>query len=263
LLTHQKNKVFRAGPFVARQGVTMSDEHAAKKFVIKAIGKAIDSEQLAVAHYRRLSEIVPTPGCAKRFLSAAAEEARHATALRRAAARDGVRVGAGESWDRDLDGVHAAFESCARGRDAAACIFIQDVFLEVIAIELYDVLRRAASSTGTLAIASLVEKAILPDERLHLVEGLREIARVAPRQSERTAAFQRAAAAVFPAMHAFTDLPVNVPCARTCSSCQDRCLKLDACAGDIPLAGGWDRVLAAIEQAARRVGIDAPFERAS
>jgi hypothetical protein len=102
------------------------------------------------------------------------------------------------------------------------------------------------------AIAALVEKVILPDERLHLAEGLRDIARVAPSRAERAAAFERASSAIMPAMLPFTS-DADVPCATTCNACGDRCLKIDACCGGVSLAGGWERMTTSIEAAVRRL----------
>jgi rubrerythrin len=233
-------------------------DEAARRFVEKAVRKAIESELLAAAHYRRIAEIAPDRAFARRALADAAEEARHAHALGRAARRDGVDISAHDGWYDDLDGVHAAFDACARSGDAVACLFVQDVFLEVVAITLYETLASAAARTRAHAIEALVAKVILPDERRHLAEGIRDIARIAPDRERRAAAFQRASAEILPAMLPFAS-DEGVPCARTCVACSDRCLKLDAGCGGVSLAGGWSRMARAIEDATRRLGIEASF----
>ncbi len=112
----------------------------------------------------------------------------------------------------------------------------------------------AALRIGAHGLAALVSKALLPDERAHLAEGLRDVVRTAPERAAREAAFQRALADVLPPMLPFTS-DADVPCARACDACSGRCLELDACAGDVSLAGGWSRMSVAIEDAARRVGV--------
>jgi hypothetical protein len=229
-------------------------DKAMTKFLGKAIAKAIESEELAALHYRRLAEIVARPELARRLLGDAAEEGRHASALGRAAARDGITVSGARGWGTDLDPVHRAFESCAQRGDVEACLILQDVVLEAVSIELYEVLVQAASRAGALATAALVDKAILPDERRHFAAGLRAIERALPSGSERAAAFERASRAILPALRAFAEPPAEAPCARTCDACSDRCLKLDACDAGVSLAGGWERVLATLREAARRSG---------
>ena len=229
---------------------------AAAAFVSKGIAKAIQAERLAAEHYRRVAEIAPDRFLAGRALGDAAEEARHAEALWRAAGRDAIAICVPPAWDPDIEGAHRAFVSCAQRRDVGACLFIQDVLLETVSIVFYEVLSRAAREMGALAVSALIEKAITPDERLHLAKGLRDIGRCLPDPVDRRDAFRRATAALLPTLLIFAETAAAEPCAQTCGACRDRCMRLDACAGAVPLAGSWGRIVAGVEDAARRVGID-------
>jgi rubrerythrin len=230
---------------------------ATRAFVSKAVSKAVESEELAAAHYGRLAEIAPDAAFERRVLEDAEEESLHAGALRRAAGRDGIELRVSWPWGGDLEGVHDAFEHCARRRDLAACLFIQDVFLEIVSISLYEVLAKSAFEAGARAVPAIVEKMILPDERMHLATGLRAIVNLAPDEADRANAFGRAASVVLPAICVFAGPPLDAPCSRTCGACRDRCLKLDACEGEVPWAGGFRRVLDETARAARRVGVSA------
>jgi hypothetical protein len=218
------------------------------------VSKAIQSEELAAAHYRRLAVIAPDDAFERRTAKDARDEIRHADALRRAARLDGLEINE-PGWDPDLNGVRAAFEACAIRGDITACLFIQDVFLEVVAIAYYDILARTAARVGALSLAALIEKSILPDERLHIANGLRDIARREADPAERAEAFRRAASQILPAMRAFSALPATQPCARTCRTCSDHCLKVDACCGEVSFDGTWKCILDGITDAALRVGV--------
>jgi hypothetical protein len=234
--------------------MTTSTE-AARAFVCKMVAKAIQSEELAAAHYRRLASIAPDDALERRAAGDARDEIRHADALRRAARVDSLELNDLPGWDADLDGIRAAFEACAARGDITACLFIQDVFLEVVAIAYYDILARTAVRIGALSIASLVEKAIIPEERLHIAHGLRDIARRLPEPADRAEAFRRAAAEILPALRVFSALPATQPCAKTCRTCSDHCLKVDACCGEVSLEGIWQRILDGIMDAAQSVGV--------
>jgi rubrerythrin len=234
--------------------MTTSTE-AAQAFVCKMVSKAIQSEELAAAHYRRLAVIAPDDAFERRTTKDAREEIRHADALRRAAHLDGLEIKEVPGWDPDLDGVRAAFEACASRGDITACLFIQDVFLEEVAIAYYDILARTAARVGALSLASLIEKSIIPDERLHIAHGLRDIARRVEEPAERAEAFRRAAREILPAMRAISALPATQPCITTCRTCSDHCLKVDACCGEVSFDGTWKRILDGITDAALRVGV--------
>jgi hypothetical protein len=229
-----------------------SDNTALAAFVRKAVVKAIETEKLAALHYRRLAEIAPDLAFAERVLDDAADESRHADALRRAAHRQGIAIEEPPVLDADLEGVRIAFEACARERDIGACLWIQDVFLEIVSIHLYAILARAAVRAGASAIEVLVDKSIVPDERLHLAHGLRDIARRFPRVGDRAAALQRAATVLLPALFAYSERPPDEPCSRTCGTCGDRCMKLDACESAVTFGFDW---YTDVEEAAQRVGV--------
>ena len=234
---------------------TTTKDQAARRFLGKAVSKAIETELLAVSHYQRLSEIAPSAALRERALADAAEEARHAHALERAARRDALDFVAPTTWGPELDGLSAAFAACARDGDIAACLFVQDVLLEAAAINLYEALARTAAATGAFGLAALLDKVIVPDERMHLADGLREICRVTPDLAARQAAFERAAALLLPALQIFADPPRETGCAQTCGSCRDRCLKLDACAADEAIGRGWASYLQTLASARRSIGL--------
>jgi hypothetical protein len=154
--------------------------------------------------------------------------------------------------DPDLAGVRVAFEACVGERDIGACLWVQDVFLEVVSIHLYAILSRASARAGVSALEVLVEKSIVPDERLHLAHGLRDLVRRFPRVEDRAASLQRAAAALLPALFAYSERPPDEPCSRTCGTCGDRCMKLDACEGGVKFGFDW---YTDVEAAAQRVGV--------
>jgi 1,2-phenylacetyl-CoA epoxidase catalytic subunit len=234
---------------------TATKEHAVRQYLGKAVSKAIETELLAVAHYRRLSDIAPSITLRTRALADAQEEARHAHGLARAAQRDALEHVEPTTWGPELEGLHAAFEACASDGDIAACLFVQDVLLEAAAINLYEALARTAARADAFALAALLDKVIVPDERMHLADGLREICRLAPDGATRRAAFERATMRLFPAMRLFADPPREAGCSETCGSCRDRCLKLDACAADEPVGTGWDTYVQTITAAARSIGL--------
>jgi rubrerythrin len=228
---------------------------AARDFLGKLLSKAVQTEELAAAHYRRIASIAPDEALERRALQDARTEARHAEALRRAALRDGIVLRETQGWDEDFDGVRAAFDRCATRGDVVACLFVQDVFLEVISITFYEILAQTAWRVGADAIAAVVEKAIIPDERLHLAHGLRDIRERVPEPGPRAEAFRQAAAEIVPAMRVFGDMTATQPCARTCRTCSDHCLKVDACCGEVSLEGTWQRVLDGVTQAVQAMGI--------
>jgi hypothetical protein len=232
---------------------------SARTFVSKVVVKAIQSEEIAAAHYRRLATIAPDESLSRRALADARDESRHAEALRKAARRDGFVLAEPARWDDDFGGVCAAYERCALRGDVAACLFIQDVLLEIVAIAHYQVLEQTATRIGALALAALVGKAIVPDERLHLAHGLKDIANRVPDRAARAGAFQRAATEIVPALTVFSDLAADEPCASTCGTCSDRCLKLDACCGGVSLGPAWKQIVSGIAEAAQRVGIGEVF----
>jgi hypothetical protein len=221
----------------------------------KMTAKAIQSEELAADHYRSLALIARSDLAAKRFLGDANEEARHAIALRNAAARDALVLPATQGWREDLATVHSAFEASLSREDLAACLFIQDVFLECVSITLYETIARVAADASALTLCALIEKRIIPDERLHLASGLREIARTLPNVADRIEAFRRASVAMLPALLTYADSAPEASCSSVCGSCQDRCLKLDATASNVTFRGDWDRIVAQIDEATRKVGI--------
>jgi rubrerythrin len=227
----------------------------ARRFLGKAVSKAIESELLAVSHYRRLAEIAPSAELRARVLADGIEEARHAVGLERAASRDGLALASPTTWGSDLDAIHAAFERCARDGDVAACLFMQDVMLEAAAIGIYETLARSATAAEAFAVAVLIDKVIVPAERLHLADGLRAICTFAPERAERQRAFERAASLLVPAMRVFAEPPSDVGCARTCTSCRDRCLKLDACDAGESIGGSWEAYRETIAKAASSVGV--------
>jgi hypothetical protein len=229
--------------------------HAARDFVRKLVSKAIQTEELAAAHYRRLAVIATEPGLERRAIQDARTEARHAEGLRRAADRDGIEIREAQGWDDDFEGVRAAFETCAARGDVIACLFIQDVFLEVVAIAYYDVLARTAFRLRSFSLASLIDESILPDERLHLANGLRDIRALVPEARARAEAFRRGAAEILPALRVFGDRSSTQPCARTCRTCSDHCLKVDASCGEVSLEGSWTRILDGITEAVCSAGI--------
>jgi rubrerythrin len=228
-------------------------------FVTKAVVKAIQSEEIAAAHYLRLAAIAPDESLACRAVADARDEERHAEALRKAARRDGIVLREPERWDDDSRGLRVAYETCAQRGDVAACMFIQDVLLEIVAITHYEILAQTATRIGALSVAALVSKAIVPDERLHLAHGLQDIARRIPGRAARAQAFHRAAAEVVPALRVFSDLPADEPCAVTCGTCEGRCLKLDACCGGVSLGAAWGQIVTGIADATRRAGIGEVF----
>jgi hypothetical protein len=234
-------------------------EHAARQFVGKMVAKAIQSEDLAAGHYRRLSGLTVDADMRARLTRDADQEARHAVALKKSARRDGLSIRESETFDFDFQGVRDVFESCARRGDVEACVFMQDVFLEIVSIEFYGLITRSALRVGALSVAALVEKTIVPDERLHLAAGLREITRLAPDRAQRGAAFRRATAEMLPAMLVVADPATARACARTCNTCGDHCLKIDAEGASIPRAGLWKRMVEGIEDAARQIGVVAPL----
>jgi hypothetical protein len=233
--------------------MTTSTE-SAQVFLSKLVSKAIQSEELAAAHYRRLACIAPDDGLEQRAIADAGDEVRHAEALRGAADSDGIELPSVCGWDPDFEGARAAFEACAARGDVAACLFVQDVFLEAAAIVFYDVLAQTARRVGALALAALVEKGIVPDERLHLAHGLRDVVRRIPAPA-RAEAFGRAATAILPVMRVFADRPAAQPCAVTCRTCADHCLKVDACCGEVSLEGLWGRIMTEITTAVGRIGV--------
>jgi hypothetical protein len=234
--------------------MTTSTE-AARELLSKLLSKAIQTEELAAAHYRRIAALATDQALERRAIQDARTEARHAEALRRAALRDGILVRETQGWDEDLDGVRAAFERCASRQDLVSCLFVQDVFLEVVSITFYEVLARTAFRVGAHALATVVEKGIIPDERLHLAHGLKDIRERVPEAAARADAFRRAAAEIVPAMRVFGDTAATQPCARTCRTCGDHCLRVDACCGEVSLEGSWQRILDGITTAIQSVGI--------
>jgi hypothetical protein len=249
-----KNRDFLRGAAVAlAAGMTTSTE-SAQVFLSKLVSKAIQSEELAAAHYGRLAGIAPDEALEQRAIADARDEVRHAEALRRAALGDGIELPELSGWDSDFQEARAAFEACAVRGDFAACLFVQDVFLEAVAIVFYEVLAETARQVGAFALASLVDKGVVPDERLHMAHGLRDIVRRIP-STARAEAFGRAATAILPAMRVFADRPSAQPCAVTCRTCADHCLKVDACCGEVSLEGMWGRIMTEITTAVARVGV--------
>jgi hypothetical protein len=231
---------------------------ARRAFIRKVTAKAIQSEVLAAEHYRALATIVPDVTYAERLVRDAATETRHALALLRAGEREGLDVPKLEGWDEDMSRVRQAFASCVEERDFAACMFIQDVFLENVTIAVYETLAQAAQEAGARSLAVLVEKSIVPDERIHLWSGLREITRYIPAPVGRLDAFRRAATAILPSFLAIVDPPASEPCSVLCRTCGDACLKSDAAAASISF-GTFRRVASQIDQATRKIGIDQAF----
>jgi len=240
------------------QATSFEQASSTQTFLAKLLAKAVQSELVAAEHYRHLATLVEEPARARRFLLDAEEEEQHAKALVRAARRDACAIPA-VTTDSDFDGVRAAFASAADDKDLTACLFIQDVFLELVAIALYELLITTSKQRGAFAVAALIEKKIVPDERRNLAAGLRELVRMLPNRAERTAAFRRAASALAPAMLVFAAVPADASCSKTCATCAGQCLKLDAKRGGLDLAGGWARLVAQIEGAARRIGVCEPF----
>lgn len=234
--------------------VTTRNE-AARAFLGKAVSKAIETELLAVAHYRRLAAIAPNEALRKRALGDALEEASHAHALARAVRREGIDHVVPAAWGPELDGLHAAFEACASSGDVAACLVVQDLLLEAAAINLYEALARTAAGADAFALAALLDKVIVPDERMHLADGLRDICRLTPTVAMRQAAFDRATALLVPAMRGFADPARETGCAEACGSCRNRCLKLDACDAGETVGSGWGTYLLTIAAAARSIGL--------
>jgi hypothetical protein len=215
-----------------------------------------DGQMMVNDNYRRLSALVPDESLECRAVQDARFAARYVDALRSAARDDGVEVRPrDDGWDGGFDGVRDAFERCAARGDVVACLFIQDVFLEEVAIALYEVLAASAARIGAASLAGVIEKAIIPGERVRMARGLKEVCKRVPEPAGRTEAFRRAAAEIVPALRVFSDVPASQPCARTCRTCGDHCLKVDACCGEVSLDGCWSRILAGITTAVQSVGI--------
>ena len=222
-----------------------------KSVMEKAICKAILSEEMAAANLRDIAAAAPDCESRERALADAAEEARHAVALRRAALRDGLRVPAPDSDDM-MDELRAAFQTL--GDDGPARSLAQDVLLEHVAIHLYEALLPAARLHAP-TVARVVEQ-ILVEEREHVASAVSELAQLPLRARVRS--FARAVGALLPVLRKYGRVTPETACKKTCGACGDRCVRVDAEASGMPLRGGWRRLLTATGTSLAGIGLALP-----
>lgn len=115
-----------------------------------ALSQAVTAEWIGMLNYAALAGIVPSVDLAESYVAHANSERRHALLLRQAAQREGLSL-IEDTKSRYWGQVRDEFDAYVRQRDWIACLLVQEVLLESVAIALYTALGEVTrGGLGTL-----------------------------------------------------------------------------------------------------------------
>jgi fatty aldehyde decarbonylase len=133
------------------------------------VSNAVAGELTAVNNYSEMVHLAPDLETKLHLLRQAQEEAGHVKTLTALCNRLGIPV-ANRIVEPEWHRMRESFSAAAHRGDLAACVIMQDVMIETMAIVLYRTLA-GLESANTDAETTRVAKALLDDEMEHLAWG--------------------------------------------------------------------------------------------
>jgi fatty aldehyde decarbonylase len=161
-------------------GRIVRDESRGEKYynlIAFISSNAIAGELTAINNYSEMVHLVPDLDTKLHLIHQAQEEAGHVKSLTALCNRLGVPV-ANRVVEPEWHKMRKNFSEAAQKGDLAACIIMQDVMIETMAIVLYRTMA-GLESADTDAETTRVAKALLDDELEHLAFGNESVQRLA------------------------------------------------------------------------------------
>lgn len=194
------------------------------------VSNAWRGENIAVENYSELVPLLPTVEEKIEAVHQAKEEAKHILILEKLARRAGFEIDESMLQD-DWPKVRATFHEAAQKRDVAACLIVQDLMIESLAIGLYSTF---ASEDNKDFEARKVAENLLKDELDHLDIGLKRISALMAADPEAVHdslvwAHNRVVPCLFNMVHSACDFLCerqSVPCDSELAFVQDGALHL-------------------------------------
>ena len=141
------------------------------KLLSFVVSNARKGEIMAIENYGEMVHLMPDTDSKIEAVTQAKEECKHILLLEKLAKNIGFPI-TDTMVEPQWENVRNAFHEAARKKDLAACLIIQDLMVESLAIGLYKVFASASNGdTETQAVASN----LLKDELDHLEIGVRRI----------------------------------------------------------------------------------------
>jgi fatty aldehyde decarbonylase len=147
------------------------------------VSNAVAGELVATNNYAEMVPLVPDVDTKLFLLHEASEEGGHAKTLAGLCKRLGLPV-IEEIVEPEWKNVRTAFSEAAARGDLAACIIIQDLMLETMAVVLYKTLA-GLDEAKTDSETTRVAKALVDDEAEHLGWGSAQIKRMVQETPEK------------------------------------------------------------------------------
>ena len=135
------------------------------------VSNAISGEIMAIDNYSEMVQLMPDSAAKIATSQQAAEEAKHVLLLSKLARTLGFNVEQ-RIVEPQWNAIREHFSAAVRKNDLAACLIIQDLLTETMAIMLY---RTLASEADTDERTAAVAREILADELEHLDIGIARI----------------------------------------------------------------------------------------
>ena len=141
------------------------------KLLSFVVSNARKGEIMAIENYGEMVHLMPDTDSKIEAVTQAKEECKHILLLEKLAKNIGFPI-TDTMVEPQWANVRSAFHEAARKKDLAACLIIQDLMVESLAIGLYKVFASASNGdTETQAVAAN----LLKDELDHLEIGVRRI----------------------------------------------------------------------------------------
>lgn len=141
------------------------------KLISFVVSNARKGEIMAVENYSEMVQLMPDTESKIETVEQAKEECKHILMLEKLARYVGCSV-TDSMVEEQWDNVRGLFHEAAQKKDLAACLIIQDLMVESLAIGLYKVFASAANGDSETA---RVAENLLQDELDHLDIGIRRI----------------------------------------------------------------------------------------